>query len=106
MSDVAFAGAWAAGEALPLDEAIAEALAVDAAEVAAAPAAPAALAGVTPREREVLRLLAEGRSDREIAAALFISRKTVGVHVSHLLAKLGVPSRTAAAAYAHRHGLR
>ena len=53
----------------------------------------------------MLRLLTAGRSDREIAEALFISRKTVSVHVSHLLAKLDVPSRGAAGAYAHRHGL-
>jgi DNA-binding NarL/FixJ family response regulator len=51
----------------------------------------------------VLRLLADGRSDREIAAALSISPKTVGLHVSHLLAKLGVPSRAAAVAHIHRH---
>jgi DNA-binding CsgD family transcriptional regulator len=61
-------------------------------------------AGLTRREREVLRLLADGRSDREIAAALSISPKTVGLHVSHLMAKLGVPSRAAAVAHVHRHG--
>ena len=78
-----------------------------AADAAAAPAPPATVApaGLTPHEAEVLRLLAEGRSDREIAAALFISPKTAGVHVSHLLGKLGVPSRAAAVAHAHRHGL-
>ena len=90
---------------LPLEQAVTEALAVAEAVTATAPDAPSPPAGLTPRELEVLRLLADGRSDREIAAALFISRKTVGVHVSHLLAKLDVPSRGAAAAYAHRHGL-
>ena len=53
----------------------------------------------------MLRLLAEGRSDREVAAALFISPKTAGNHVSSILAKLGVQTRTAAAALAVRHGL-
>ncbi len=52
-----------------------------------------------------MRLLAEGLSDREIANTLSISPRTVGGHVSNLLAKLEVDSRTAAAAYAIRHGL-
>jgi non-specific serine/threonine protein kinase len=65
---------------------------------------PAVAAGLTRREREVLRLLADGRSDREIAAALSISPKTVGLHVSHLMAKLGVVTRTAVVAHVHRHG--
>ena len=67
---------------------------------------PAQAAGLTRREREVLRFLADGRSDREIAAALSISPKTVGLHVSHLMAKLGVTSRAAAVAHIHRHGFR
>ena len=65
----------------------------------------AALAGLTVREREVLRLIAEGRSNREIGAALFISAKTASVHVSNILAKLGVASRTEAAAVALREGV-
>ena len=59
------------------------------------------LAGLTSREREVLRLLVAGRSNREIAAALFIAPKTASVHVSNILAKLGAASRTEAAAIAH-----
>jgi DNA-binding CsgD family transcriptional regulator len=62
-------------------------------------------AGLTPREFEVLRLVALGHSDREIADACFISRYTVTKHVANILAKLGVGSRTAAAALAHRDGL-
>jgi len=69
-------------------------------------AAPDALAGLTAREREVLRLLAAGRSNREIAAALFIAPKTASVHVSNILAKLGAASRTEAAAIALQAGLR
>lgn len=65
---------------------------------------PAMAAGLTRRERDVLRLLADGRPDREIAAALSISPKTVGLHVSHLMAKLGVASRAAAVAHVHRRG--
>jgi DNA-binding CsgD family transcriptional regulator len=63
------------------------------------------LAGLTPRELEVLRLLVEGRSNRQIAEQLFISGKTVSVHVTNLLAKLGVHSRLEAAAMARRFGL-
>jgi DNA-binding NarL/FixJ family response regulator len=66
---------------------------------------PAAQLGLTPREAEVLALVAAGRSNRQIAQALFISPKTVGVHVSNLLAKLGAADRVEAAAIAHRLGL-
>jgi DNA-binding CsgD family transcriptional regulator len=61
--------------------------------------------GLTQREREVLQLLADGRSNPQIAAELFISRKTASVHVSNILGKLGVASRGEAAAVAHRLGL-
>jgi DNA-binding CsgD family transcriptional regulator len=61
--------------------------------------------GVTAREREVLELVAEGRSNSEIAQQLFISRKTASVHVSNILSKLGVATRVQAAALAHRRGL-
>jgi DNA-binding CsgD family transcriptional regulator len=60
------------------------------------------LAALTSREREVLRLVAEGLGNREIATELFISPKTASVHVSNILAKLNVTSRTQAAAVAHR----
>lgn len=66
------------------------------------PAGPAAL---TAREGEVLALLVEGRTNRELARQLYISEKTVSVHVSNILAKLGVRSRTEAAAVARRDGL-
>jgi DNA-binding CsgD family transcriptional regulator len=62
-------------------------------------------AGLTARELEVLRLLAMGRSNQQIADALFISRKTASVHVSHILTKLEVGTRVEAAAVAHRLGL-
>jgi DNA-binding CsgD family transcriptional regulator len=65
------------------------------------PAAAAPL-GLTAREFEVLRLVADGRSNPEIAARLFISAKTASVHVSNILAKVGVASRGEAAAEAHR----
>jgi DNA-binding CsgD family transcriptional regulator/tetratricopeptide (TPR) repeat protein len=61
--------------------------------------------GLTEREVEVLRLVAAGRSNHEIAGVLVLSQKTVERHLSNIFTKLDVPSRTAAAAYAHEHGL-
>jgi DNA-binding NarL/FixJ family response regulator len=61
---------------------------------------------LTDRELEVLLLLADGKTNREIGADLFISTKTVGHHVSHVLAKLAVRSRSEAAVAAERLGLR
>lgn len=66
---------------------------------------PTTTLGLTPRESEVLRLLISGRTNGEIAGTLFISPKTVSVHVSNILAKLGASNRTEAAALARRHGL-
>jgi DNA-binding CsgD family transcriptional regulator len=81
---------------------LAQASAVRAALVPEAPAT--APYGLTAREIEVLRLLVDGRSDREIADALFISPRTAQTHVTNILNKLGVSSRTAAATVAVRHG--
>jgi DNA-binding CsgD family transcriptional regulator len=78
------------------------------AELGSGEAAGAARAGttaLTPREREVLALVALGRSNGEVAAQLFISAKTASVHVSNILAKLGASTRTEAAAIARRDGL-
>ena len=61
--------------------------------------------GLTDRELTVLGLVAQGQTNREIGAALFISEKTASVHVSRILAKLGVRSRVEAATTAHRLGL-
>ena len=76
-----------------------------AAPPAAAAAGSPAGVGLTRREAEVLRLLAAGRTDREIAAALFISHRTAQGHVARLFAKLGVSTRAAAVAAALRAGL-
>jgi ATP/maltotriose-dependent transcriptional regulator MalT len=77
----------------------------DAAAAAVLRGAGALPGGLTSREAEVLACLAAGRSNAEIATALVISRKTVARHLSNIFAKLGVPTRTAAAAWAHRHRL-
>jgi predicted ATPase/DNA-binding CsgD family transcriptional regulator len=106
LGEAAFAAARAAGRVLPFEEAVAEALAIEpSGDEAGGRVDSAARPGLTRREREVLALLAHGRSDRKIAEALFISPKTVGVHVGNILGKLGVPSRAAAVAYCHRHGV-
>jgi len=109
----AFDAAYAAGRTAPLGQSIAEAAEFSEnpfADVAAAGSAiprPAGAkeAGLTPRELEVLRLLAEGRTDREIGELLSISRATAARHIANIFGKLNVSSRTAAAAYAFRQGL-
>jgi predicted ATPase/DNA-binding CsgD family transcriptional regulator len=99
---------WETGSALSLGQAVAEAAALDLDPVPAANRGAGGGVetdhGLTPRELDVLRLLVEGRSDREIAERLFVSRHTAANHVANILGKLGVPSRAAAAAWAVRHG--
>jgi ATP/maltotriose-dependent transcriptional regulator MalT len=75
------------------------------ADQAATPAGDEDPFGLTPRERQVLELLADGRTNREIGQTLFMAEKTASVHVSRILSKLDVRSRTEAAAVAHRLGL-
>jgi predicted ATPase/DNA-binding CsgD family transcriptional regulator/transcriptional regulator with XRE-family HTH domain len=68
-------------------------------------APPRVASNLSPRERHVLRLLADGLTNREIADALYLSQHTASSHVDHILSKLGVRSRTAAVSFAIRHGL-
>ncbi len=116
LGEALFAVAWAAGQAMSAGQAVAEAFAVasevaeESVSLAISPTATpdpdaGSVLGLTVREQEVLRLLVQGRSDREIGSALFISAKTASHHVSRVLTKLGVESRTAAATHAVRHGL-
>lgn len=103
IGDEQFGAAWAAGKHQPSAEAVAEAI--------VGPPQPEPVSPTlspirpSPRERQVLALLVAGKTDREIAAALFISPHTASRHVHNLFGKLGVESRTAAVAYAVRHGL-
>ena len=105
LGEADFAATWETGRALPLDEAMA--LATSPAEVQKAPSdgTPAQVAGLSVRELEVLQLLGLGRSNPEIAEALYVSRATARTHVGNVLAKLGVHSRAEAVAVAHRRGL-
>jgi ATP/maltotriose-dependent transcriptional regulator MalT len=100
-----FAEAWTAGRKLSIDQAIAEALEVASDFTWANTQVPETPAGLSVRELDVLRLLVEGFSDKEIGETLGISRRTVSKHVEAILSKLAVPSRTAAAILATRHRL-
>lgn len=118
----AFEQALTRGEAMTVDEAVIQALAPQAA-AARAPAGRATAApsgqpppgqpergkrlpgGLTQREAEVLRLVAQGKTNREIAAALVLSEYTVMRHLSNIFSKLGVSSRAAAASFAVREGI-
>ena len=68
-------------------------------------ATPVDTHGLTPRELEVLQLVAAGKTNKETAAALFVSNRTVDRHLNSIFNKLDVSTRTAAAAYAHDHKL-
>ncbi len=120
IGDDAYAAAVAIGQTMPRDDAITAAHAVLTRVIASESGVSAAGDSVrgdttaragrdrhdlSPRELDVLRLLVEGQSDREIAEQLFISYRTVTTHVRSILNKLGVDSRTAAATYAVRHHL-
>jgi non-specific serine/threonine protein kinase len=106
LGDSAFEASWARGQALPLDNAIDEALAEP-----DEPIAPSQRAdkekhhGLTAREREVAVLIAQGKSNREIAESLVLSERTIEGHVSNILNKLGFTARTQIAAWAVEKGL-
>lgn len=87
------------------DQAIVEAMTKSGAHDNAGPTAPASAHGLSAREREVLLLVASGKTNKVIARELFVSEKTVDRHVSNIFTKLGVASRAAATAYAYEHGL-
>jgi predicted ATPase/DNA-binding NarL/FixJ family response regulator len=114
LGEAAFQQAWSAAATVPLEEIVSGALAlareIDAREtkITGGPSAsktPASRFELTVREREVLALLVEGRSNPEIAATLSISQKTVRNHLTNIFSKLDVESRTAAATFALRQGL-
>ncbi len=93
-----------AGDAL-LDPAVTRALIRRALPALTSPATPTRFDTLTPRELEVLRLLAQGMSNSEIAAALVVTETTVKTHVSRMLTKLGLRDRVQAVVLAYQHGL-
>jgi predicted ATPase/DNA-binding NarL/FixJ family response regulator len=108
LSEDAFAHAWASGASSPLNEIVADAFQVARSRPHGSGSGSVTIPGggaLTPRELDVLRLVAAGRADREIAEALFISPRTVMAHVRNIFAKLGVHTRKAAGAAAREHGL-
>ncbi|HEX5164297.1 MAG TPA: LuxR C-terminal-related transcriptional regulator [Thermomicrobiales bacterium] len=107
LGEEAFASYWQSGSALTMEDAVAEALASpepltasEQAEISTTPGHP-----LTTRELEVVKGLVDGLSNAEIASVLFISPNTVSNHVSNIMNKLGLDSRTAIATWAVRHGV-
>ncbi len=108
LGEVGFEAAWEAGQALSLEQAVADATTVATAKKRASETtqrAPSSVSGLTPREIEVVRLLADGRSSREIGDALFISHRTATTHVTNIFDKLSVDNRAAAVARAFQLGI-
>jgi DNA-binding NarL/FixJ family response regulator len=111
LGETTYSAALSAGRALSFEDALAEVRTLvesngTPACDSAAGARPERRHGLTRREVDVLRLLADGLTDRDIAERLFITRRTASNHVAAILAKLDVPNRRAAAAEARRLGLR
>jgi predicted ATPase/DNA-binding CsgD family transcriptional regulator len=106
LGDAAFAAAWAEGQRMSLEDALVETHALAAAMTEAAALMSAAPAhGLSKRELEVLRLIAAGRTNREVGEYLYISPATVARHIANIYRKLGVDSRAKVTAYALQHGL-
>ena len=107
LGDEAFAAAWMAGRAMPLEQAVNEAGALAAGLTIASTttSAPTLTFGLSERERDVLRLMAEGFSDQQIADRLVISERTARFHVTSLFNKLGAENRAQAVALASQRGL-
>ena len=117
MAESAFDSSWSEGTATPSEQILDEARAFTVSGAADTPDTPDTAAvkpkntpladtfGLTSREREVLRLLTSGQSNRAIAERLIVSPSTVDFHVSNILSKLGVSSRTEAVAFAIQHSL-
>ncbi len=110
LGEATYAAAWAVGRAQPLDVLFADLRTLEASDgerdvPSIDPVVAAKALGLTPREHEILALLAQGLTDREIADQLFISRRTASNHVTAVLAKLDLPTRGAVGLFAIRHGL-
>src|SRR5215207_2667371 len=105
LDDQVFDVAWREGQALSLEQAVAEARRLLAAPASASGPARSSLPRLSPRELDVLCLLVAGHHDREIAAALRVSPRTIQTHVASLFAKFGVNSRVEVTAIAVRRGL-
>jgi non-specific serine/threonine protein kinase len=108
LTPAAFEAAWQKGQAMTTDEAVAFALDATPMETsldALAAANGIAATGLTERETEVLRLVAGGKSNQQIAATLVLSRRTVERHIANVCAKVGAHNRVEATTYALRTGI-
>jgi non-specific serine/threonine protein kinase len=107
LGEESYAAAFGTGRTYTFDDAVEEALAIAPASVAQPPTStPLQLpARLSPRELEVLRLVADGLTDAEVAGRLFMARRTVNTHLTSIYTKLGVSSRSAATRWAVEHGL-
>jgi non-specific serine/threonine protein kinase len=105
LGEARYAAAWRDGRLLALDDAIAEALALSNGPDPCGSSSSMPLSTLSPREHDVLRLIVDGYTSKEIARALAISVTTVERHITHVYEKLGVRGRAEAASYALRHGL-
>jgi non-specific serine/threonine protein kinase len=107
LGEVSYAAAFGTGRTYTFDDAVEEALAITPASVAQPPTStpPQLPARLSPRELEVLRLVADGLTDAEVAESLFMARRTVNTHLTSIYTKLGVSSRSAATRWAVEHGL-
>jgi predicted ATPase/DNA-binding CsgD family transcriptional regulator len=107
LGEAAYAAAFEAGYALTLAEAMEQALSIEPASLArrAQPAVASTPFGLSPRELDVLRLVAQGLTDAEVAEQLIIARRTVNTHLTAIYTKLNVSSRTAATRLAIEHDL-
>lgn len=106
LEESAWTKAWGEGRAMSMEAAIEYALLEEEpSTITPSSAAPEQPAGLTPREVEVLKLVAAGMTNAQVAQGLFISPRTVQRHLTSIYHKLGVSSRTTATRFAIEHGL-
>jgi non-specific serine/threonine protein kinase len=104
LGEATYTSTWATGTMVAFEQVVSEALDYRPPDTRP-PAKPEERGILSPRELEVLRLVAEGYTNQEVGQALFISTRTVATHVDHILTKLDVGSRAAAVAFAARRGI-
>jgi ATP/maltotriose-dependent transcriptional regulator MalT len=105
LGDASSAELWAAGRAMTVDEIVAIALSTPAADGQSGETATGDASGLTEREQQVLHLLVEGKSNKEIGETLVLSVRTVERHIANLYSKIGAHGRVEATGYAFRHGV-